>query len=52
MTDPKSADEISTTLIKNTYQSTLVGGQNGPLEFAMEKNGIKISGVVGLAPFH
>lgn len=52
MTNPKSADEISTTLIQNTFQSSLVGGQNGPLEFAMEKNGIKISGVIGLAPYH
>jgi hypothetical protein len=51
MTNPKSTDGISTTLIKNTYQSTLVGGQNGPLEFEMEKNGIKISGVIGLAPY-
>jgi hypothetical protein len=51
MTNPKSADEISTTLIQNTYQSTLVGGENGPLEYEMEKNGIKISGVIGLATY-
>jgi hypothetical protein len=51
MTDPKSTDEISTTLIKNTYQSSLVGGQNGPLEFEIGKNGVKISGVIGLAPY-
>jgi hypothetical protein len=51
MTNPKSTDGISTTLIQNTYQSTLVGGQNGPLEYEMEKNGIKISGVIGLAPY-
>ncbi len=51
-TNPNSDDEISTTLFTNTYQSTLVGGPNGPLEFEEEKNGIKFGGAFGMSLRH
>lgn len=47
LTNPKSADGFSVTVLKDTFQSSLVGGSNGPLEFAMANDSIKISGAVG-----
>ena len=46
LTNPKSTDEISTTVLTQTYQSNLVDRENGPLEFETEQNGIKIGGVI------
>jgi|GEM_PF-3952403 len=45
---PELADEFSTTIFTKTYQSTLVGGSNGPFEFEEEQNGVKFGGVIGL----
>ncbi|MCF6318749.1 MAG: hypothetical protein L3J83_05670 [Proteobacteria bacterium] len=33
LTNPKSTDGFSTTVLTGTFQSSLVGGGNGPLEF-------------------
>lgn len=49
LTNPKSTDDISIAILSHTFQSTLLGGQNGPFEFEKEQNGIKIGGVVAVA---
>ena len=46
LTNPKSTDGFSTTVLTQTYQSKLVGRENGPLEFETEQNGIRISGII------
>lgn len=46
----KSATDISVKVLTHTIQSTLVGGKNGPLEFEKEQNGIRIGGIIGVAP--
>ncbi len=48
-TNPKSTDEISTTLFSNTYQANLVGGSNGPFDFEVEQSGLRFGGAVGLS---
>lgn len=45
----KSATDISVRVLTHTLQSSLIGGQNGPIEFEKEQNGIKIGGILGLA---
>ena len=52
LTNPKSADQISTALFTNTYQATLVGGPNGPFEFEEEQGGIRFGGALGLVLRH
>jgi hypothetical protein len=52
LTNPKSVDGFSSTLLTNTFQSNLVGGNHGPLEFKMEQNGIKMEGVIGISLKH
>lgn len=47
--NPKSTDGVSTTVVTSTFQSSLVGGENGPLEFEMEHNDISIIGSVALS---
>ncbi len=47
-TNPEAADEVSTTLFSKTYEATLVGGANGPLEFEFEQNGLRFGGAVAL----
>ncbi len=46
---PKSADGLSTTVLTSTFQSSLVGGENGPLEFEMEQNDTSVIGSVSLS---
>ncbi len=48
-TNQKSSGGISTPLLNQTFQSTLVGGENGPFEFQMEQNGIKVGGALGVS---
>jgi len=48
--NPKSATDISVRVLTHTIQSSLVGGQNSPVEFESEQNGIKIGGIIGLTP--
>jgi len=50
LTTPKSANDFNVTILTHTFQSTLVGQQNGPFEFEKEQNGIKIGGVVAISP--
>jgi len=45
----KSSDGINTPIMNQIFQSSLVGGQNGPFEFKMEQNGIKIGGALGVS---
>lgn len=52
LANPKSVDGFSTTLVSDTFQSSLVGGNKGPLEFKMEQNGIKVGGIVGISSIH
>ncbi len=47
--NPKSTDGFSTTVLTSTFQSSLVGRGNGPLEFEMELNDISIVGSVALS---
>lgn len=49
LTNPKSNNGFSTTIISSTFQSSLVGGEYGPLEFEAEQNGIKMGGVIGVS---
>ncbi len=49
LTNPKSADGFSTAVLTSTFHSRLVGGEQGPLEFESEQNGIKMSGVIGIS---
>ncbi len=48
--NPDSPTEISVEVLSHKFQSTLVGGNNGPYEFEKEQNGIKIGGIIGIAP--
>ena len=48
-TKPKSSGGISTPIIKRTFHSSLVGGENGPFEFEMEQDGIKVGGALGVS---
>ncbi len=45
----KLPDSINTPLLNQTFQSSLVGGENGPFEFEMEQNGIKVGGALGVS---
>ena len=49
LTNPKSTNGFSTTELTNTFESSLVGGGNGPFEFEMESNDISIIGSVALS---
>ncbi len=49
LTNPNSADGLSVTVLTDTFQSRLVGGENGPFEFEMEQNGIRVGGAVGVS---
>jgi hypothetical protein len=48
-TKPKSSGSISTSVLSQTFQSSLVGGENGPFEFEMEQDGIKVGGALGVS---
>ena len=47
-----STHASSIPLLSQTFHSRLVGGETGPLEFEMEQNGFKVSGVVALSLIH
>jgi hypothetical protein len=51
LTNPKSVDDLCITVLTAVYQSSLVGGENRPLEFEKEQNAIKIGGVVAVSAF-
>lgn len=48
LTNPKSTDGFSTTVLTSAFQSRLVGMENGPLEFEMRQNDMSIIGSVSL----
>lgn len=47
-TKPKVTAEFSDPFFTKTYQSSLVGGSNGPFEFEEQQKGVNFGGVIGL----
>jgi hypothetical protein len=41
--------DSNASLLKQTFRSRLVGGENGPFEFEIEQNDCRISGVIALS---
>jgi hypothetical protein len=44
-----SASSSSDVIVKGTFNGSLVGSNAGPLEFDLERNGVKLSGAVALS---